>query len=263
MLSSILSHFQIFQDSDEVFYNFIADFSHDYEMFIMKKAILVINLLIILTACLSAQKGKHFTVPAGKKVEDCIPFEERFRFPEFTTGRVFFTQGTSTEAKLNYNFLTREMAYIQNQDTLDISNPSDIKQIIIDGNIFIMNKGYMEVISNTRIPVGIRQYFNMIDERKKDPYGDMAAGAATTSYNSLHTDGAYYKLTQNHDRLFQKVAEYYLATSSSGFVAFTKKKVLQLFPQKKKEIQAYLKSNNVDFDSREDLIRFSEYLSGF
>lgn len=227
----------------------------------MKKVSLVINLLMLLSTCLSAQKGNTFTVLAGKKVEDCIPFEERFRFPEFTAGKVFFTQGTNTDAKLNFNFMTREMAYIQGHDTLAISNPTDIKQIIIDGNIFIMNKGYMEVISNGKIPVGLRQYFNLMDERKKDPYGQIAAGAATTSYSSLHTDGHYYKLMQDHDRLFQKVTEYYLATSSSGFVSFSKKKVILLFPQKKKEIENYLESNKVDFDSRDDLIRFATYLS--
>ncbi len=216
---------------------------------------------MLLSPCLSAQKGKPFTVPAGKKIEDCIPFEERFRFPEFTTGKVFFTQGTNADAKLNFNFLTREMVYIEGQDTLAIANPTDIRQIIIDGNIFIMNKGYMEVISNSKIPVGLRQYFNLMNERKKDPYGEMAAGAATTSYSSLHTDGHYYKLTQDHDRIFQKVTEYFLATSNSGFVPFTKKKVIGLFPQKKKEIEDYLISNKVNFDSREDLIRFAGYLS--
>jgi hypothetical protein len=217
---------------------------------------------MLLSSGLTAQKDIPFMVLAGKKVEDCIPFEKRFRFSEFTTGKVFFTQGTNADAKLNFNFLTREMDYIQGKDTLTISNPTDIKQIIIEGNIFIMNKGYMEVISNSKIPVGIKQYFNLVNERKKDPYGDMAAGAASTSYSSLHTDGHYYKLTQDHDRIFQKVTEYYLATSSSGFVPFSKKKVIQLFPQKKKEIEAYLKSSSVDFDSREDLIRFTEYLSG-
>lgn len=227
----------------------------------MKKTGLIFSLILYLINGLYAQKNETYTVPAGKKVEDCIPFEERFRFPTFIMGKVFFTQGSNTDAKLNFNFLTREMAYIQGNDTLAISNPADIKQIIIDRNIFIMNKGYMEVISNGRIPVGLRQYFNLMDERKNDPYGQMAAGAAATSYGSLHTDGNYYKLTQDHDRLFQKVTEYFLATASSGFVPFTKKKVNGLFPQNKKEIESYLESNKVDFNSREDLIRFAGYLS--
>jgi len=230
-------------------------------VFIMNKSILVFNLLILLSTCLSAQKGKPFTVLAGEKIENCIPFEERFRFAQFRPAKVFFTQGTNTDAKLNFNFLTREMDYIQGKDTLSISNPADIKQIIIDGTIFIMNKGYMEVISNGKIPVGLKQYFNLMDERKKDPYGQTAAGGAISSYSSLHTDGHYYKLTQDHDRLFQKVTEYFLATSSSGFVPFTRKKVMQLFPQNKKTIEDYLKYEKVDFNSKEDLLRFANYLN--
>lgn len=226
----------------------------------MVKLILIFNIILCFFGGLSAQKNETYLVPAGKKVEDCIPFEVRFRFPSFITGKVFFTQGTSTVAKLNFDFLTREMNYIQGKDTLSISNPADIKQIIIDGTVFIMNNGYMELISNGKIPVGVKQYFNLMDERKTDPYGQASAGGAISSYSSLHTDGHYYKLTVAHDRLFRKVSEYFLATSSGGFVPFTKKKVLRIFPNKTKEIENYLESNLVDFESKDDLIKFAEYL---
>ncbi len=36
--------------------------------------------------------------------------------------------------------------------------------------------------------------------------------------------------------------------------------LIQLFPQNEDEIKAYIKSNKVDFDSRDDLLRFADYL---
>jgi hypothetical protein len=95
---------------------------------------------------------------------------------------------------------------------------------------------------------------------KKDSYGTSSSGSATNSYGSLPVDGSFYKLAANEDMVFQKILEYYLTTSSSGFVQFSKKNVIQLFPQKGDAIKAYLKSNKVDFDSRDDLIRLAYYL---
>lgn len=227
----------------------------------MKKNVVLITILVLISASLSAQNGKPFTVVAGSKVEDYIPLEERYCYPEFTAGRVIFKNGTNTEAKLNLNYLVGEMQYLQGKDTLAIANESDILQVVIGGDVFIMNKGCMEVIYNGKVPVALKQYYKQMEVIKKDTYGSAGSNSATDSYNSIQTDGQTYKLILNRDRIFKKIAEYYLTPSSGEVVPFTKKKVFQLFPQKKKAIEAYLKSNKVDFDSREDLIRFAEYLS--
>ncbi len=225
-----------------------------------KAFVFMFSSILFLTNCLSAQKSKPVKVLAGLKVEDCIPFQERYRYPEFTTGTVIFKNGSKIEAKLNYNLMVREMEYLEGKDTLSIANETDIQQIIISDTVFEVNKGYLELIYKGKVTVGMKQYYSLMDVRKKDPYGDIGSGAATDSYSSLHSDGHYYKLTANQDRIFQKVVEYYLATPTSGFVFFNKKKVKKLFPQQKKAIDEYLKSNKVDFDSKKDLLRFAEYL---
>lgn len=227
----------------------------------MKKLVLIIGSILCLGNGLSAQKGKTFIVNSGLKVEDCISIDERFRFPEFTDGKVIFNNGTNSQAKLNYNYLVREMQFLQGKDTLSIANEKEILGIYIAGSIFIFNKGYMELIFDDKVQVGVKQYFNLMDVRKKDPYGDIGSGAATDSYSSLHSSGQYNKLTVKQDRIFQKISEFYLAVSSREFVSFTKKKVMQLFPKNKKDIEDYLQSNKVDFNSRNDLVRFAEYLS--
>jgi len=226
----------------------------------MTKPFVLLSIFMILSSCLSAQKGKLYSVLAGSKVEDCIPFGERYRFPEFTSGKVIFRNGSNTEAKLNYNFLVREMQYMHGKDTLAITNENDILQIIIADHTFVVNKGYIELIYNDKVIVGISQYFNLLDVRKKDSYGVQSSGSSAESKSSFLTSGQSFKLTLDQDRLFQKVSFYYIATSSTDFVLFTKKKVMQLFPQNKKTIESYLKSNKVDFDSRDDLLRLAGYL---
>ena len=226
----------------------------------MRKATSIICYILFLTTCLSAQKKERFTVMAGTKVEDCIPFQQMYRYPEFTEGKVFFKNGAHSGSKLNYNFLLGEMQYIQAKDTLSIANEKDISLVTVAGDTFYFDNGYLELISGGQIKVCLKQFFELIETVKKDSYGSAGSGSATDSYSTLQTPGKNYNLVINHDRIFEKTLKYYMATPTSGFVFFNKKQVMQLFPQKKDAIQNYLKSNKVDFNSRNDLLRFADYL---
>lgn len=226
----------------------------------MKKTVIIICSFLLLTTCLSAQKSEPVTVKAGTRVEDYFPFQERYRYPEFIDGKVFFRNGAYAATKLNYNFLVGEMEYIQLKDTLSLDNAANIMLIAIAKDTFYYDKGYLELICSGRVKVALKQYIKLKEVQKKDSYGSSGSNSATDSYSTMQTAGQTYKLVINQDRVFQKISEFYLATPSSGFVPFTKKKVMQLFPKKKEAIEAYLKSNKVDFDSREELIRFAEYL---
>lgn len=227
----------------------------------MKKLVLVISLILCLISGLSAQKNENITVPAGTKVQDYFSFQEMFRYPEFTDGIVFFKNGATAASKLNYNLLSGEMDYPQLKDTLSIANPTEIKFITIAGDTFYFDKGYLELIYSDKFKVLLKQCYKQLDIVNKDSYGSSGSNSATDSYSTLQTTGQTYKLVLNQDRIFKKVSEYYLLTPTGTFVVFTKKKVMQLFPKKKKAIDEYLKSNKVDFNSREDLIRFAGYLS--
>lgn len=229
----------------------------------MKPLLLVIAAVILLNAGLSAQKNDLVTVKAGSKILDHFPFRERYRYPEFTPGKVYFRNNTYSAFKLNYNLLMAEMEFIQSRDTLAIVNKKDIKYIVIDKDTFYFDKNYLELISHpVPLKVVLNQYIKLKEIVKKDSYGTSSSGSSTQSYGSLPSNGQFYKLAANEDMVFQKIREYYLSTPSSGFVPFKKKNVMQLFPKNEDDIKKYLKSNEIDFDSREDLIKFAAYLQG-
>jgi hypothetical protein len=227
----------------------------------MNKIIVFICSLLILNTSLSAQKYEPVAVRAGTKVIDYFPPGERYRYPEFVSGRVQFKNGIYSETWLNYNFLMGEMEFIKSKDTLTIINKKDIRYVAVAQDTFFYDKGYLELISGGPVRVALKQYIKLKEVLKKDSYGTSSSGSATNSYGSLPVDGSFYKLAANEDMVFQKTLEYYLATSSSGFVQFSKKNVIQLFPQKEDVIKAYLKSNKVNFEKRDDLIRLADYLS--
>ena len=229
----------------------------------MKKTLIIIYFTLLLTPFLSAQKNETITVNAGMRVQDCITNVERYRYPDFTRGNVFYKNGAFSGANLNYNFLNAEMEFLQTRDTLSIANPAEIEFITIANDTFFYDNGYLELIRNGQVKVAVKRYFKMNDVKKKDSYGNSGSLAATTAYSSLHTSGAYYKLMVNRDMVFEKISEYCLAVSNEIFVPFNKKQVMKLYPKKKETIQDYLNSNKIDFHSKDDLLRFADYLSAF
>jgi len=225
------------------------------------KTIVILFCSVLFFNTLSAQKTEFFTVKAGTRVEDCIPFQERYRYPDFLDGKVYFNNGAFSEAKLNYSFLMCEMEYLHSKDTLALTNKSDIRLIVIAKDTFFYDKGYFELIFDGKIKVAQKQGITLKQVLKQDTYGYAGSNAATDSYSSLESDGRTYKLVLNQDRIFKKKSEFYLATSAGGYVHFNKKKVMQLFPNQKGKIDTYLKSNKVDFNSKQDLLWFAEFLN--
>ncbi len=152
------------------------------------------------------------------------------------------------------------MEFIQMYDTLSIVAKKDILFITVAKDTFYYDKAYIELISDGPLRVGLKQYFKLKEVLKKDTYGTSSSGSATTSYGSLPAGGQFYKLMANEDLVFQKIQDYYISSPSNEFVPFRKKNVLNLFPEEKDAIKAYLKSNKIDFNSEDDLLNLADYL---
>ena len=228
----------------------------------MKNTILLICTILTLSVSLSAQKYEPVTVKAGMKVGDCFPFNEKYRYPKFMGGRIQLKSGVSSEKTLNYDFLSGEMVYLNGKDTLAIANTKDVRFINIGADTFYYYKGaYLEQVSGEIPQVVLKQYIMLKETQKKDSYGTSSSGSATTSYGSLPIGGNFHKLVANEDMVFQRTLEYYISDPDGGFDLYNKRNVLHLYPKNEKEIKAFIKSEKINFDKRDDLIKLAGYLS--
>jgi hypothetical protein len=111
------------------------------------------------------------------------------------------------------------------------------------------------------VKVGLKQYIKLIDILKKGAFGTTNRSVAIDSYSSyLQSNSISYNLVPDEDIVLQDTRDYYFTNPCTGFVPFTKKNVIQLFPLKQDEIKAYLKTKKVNFSSREDLLKLADYL---
>jgi hypothetical protein len=228
----------------------------------MKKVFVLVYQILSISISLFSQKYEPVTVRAGMRVVDCFPFNERYQYKEFTAGRIQLNNGIVSNKMLNYDYLNGEMEYIKGKDTLAIANAKDIRLIVVATDTFCYYKGgFLQLITAGAPKVALKQYIKLKEVQKKDSYGTSSAGSATNSYGTLPVAGNFYKLVANEDMVFQRTLEYYISDPEGEFDPYNKKNVLHLYPQHEKAIKDYLKSNKINFDKKDDLLRLSGFLS--
>jgi hypothetical protein len=226
----------------------------------MKRTIFIICLIFFISSCLSAQKSESITVKAGTRIIDYFPIAERYHYPNFTDGKVLLKIGKIIPGKLNYNILSGEMQFIQLADTLSMSNPKDLKSVVIAQDTFYYHNGYMEIIHGGKFKVYLKQSMEIKDIQKEGAFGTINRSAASESNSYMLINGNSVNLIIREDMVLQKTADYFYSTPENEFVRYSKKNIINILPGKEDIIKNYLKTNKIDFESGEDLLRLADFV---
>jgi len=228
----------------------------------MKKTICLICAAIFCFSCLQAQYYKIITVEAGTKVAEKFPVSARYLYPHFIEGQVYMKSGAVSPNKLNYNLLLGEIEFINERDTMVISRKKDVKLITVAQDTFLYRNGYLRLIHSGSVKVCLSDKIKLKDVVKKGAMGTANRTSSVDSYTILPVDYKLYDLVYAEDLEFQRSLGYFILTSSGDLIDFRKKNVLELYPDNETDIQKYLKSNKVNFEKQEDILRFADYLEG-
>ena len=220
--------------------------------------------LILLFCCGTAHaQDSTIIVKAGTSFNESVSITDRYEYPQFVYGKVFFIPGDSSGGRLNYNRLLDQMQFIDLKgDTLNIAYPGTIKFIRISNELFYYDDGYVKLVKdNKTIKLATKQTLRISGKNKIGAYNMASPGSAIDSYSSLTIDHKNYNLTPREDVTLTKKREYYFGDKYNHFVLANKKNLLRLYPKQEKAISAYLKENNVDFNNLEDLEKIFQYLT--
>ena len=229
------------------------------------KPLLLLFLLLMGYADLSAQDSTFVTIKAGNRVNDVLTPAEIYYYPQFTSGKVFFRDGSKAMGKMNYTRLFDQMLFISPKgDTLALADEKNIKFITIDQDTFYFDEGYVRLILNKGdVKLAEKQIWVVADVRKIGTHNKATSTVAITSLDS-YTDRASraksYDLLINEDMLIRKETQYFFGDKYNHFVRSGKKKLLLLFPKEQPGIENYLKENKVDFDKKDDLERIAQFI---
>ena len=231
----------------------------------MKMITLTICIVLIKLAC--AQDSRTIFIAADKTVSEVLTPQKIYHYPQFINGKIFFRNGTTSEASLNYNYLNGEIEFItQEKDTLAIAKEQmlNIKRVVIDTNSFLYNHGYLELVMEN--PAGKllkREMFDVVKREKIGAYNQPTSTSAIESYGSFTDNYGVFspKLKIKENITLVLKTDYFFSDQYNLLLPANKKNVYKAYRSKKDQIDKYLEENSVDFKNPDDLKKLLTYLA--
>ena len=226
----------------------------------MKKTTILFFALLICIVSIAQKNVERITV---KSLELMSFYDSTdYKYPAFTRGSVYFSNGDSSRARLNFNYYDQSMRYINEKgDTVSIAN-DDVSLIAFGVDSFFYDNGFYEwVATSAKVRLGEKRIYKLL-ERKP-------IGAFSTSSPAKHIESVEwilgvtkYDLNPNEELVFSRETTYYISPIKelkNNFVAANKKNLNSLFP--KKNLDDYMKKNRTNLNKEEDLIDVFIYVS--
>lgn len=223
----------------------------------MRLATFVLAILILHSANAFGQVQNGFPVKAGEIPDEVIPFHVRYTFPEFTEGSATLRSGTTSRQKFNYNCLLDEMQFIADSgDTLAIAAPAELRYVQIDSSVFYYYRGYLtQVKKQGKYILAVKKSIVQLSDKKGAGYGTYSGTSSITTYSSIISGSKEYKLRVNNEVIFIPMEYYFLGDEFGHFSRADRKAFLNVFTEKRKGVQEYIKENNTNFNKPEDVMR--------
>jgi hypothetical protein len=196
-----------------------------------------------------------------------LPYKEKYRYPEFKEGRVYYSRKESNPLKLNYNLLFRQVIMIaESGDTIFVANLEIIKYILIDKDLYYhdFKKGYFEIISNPDDSIRLTAQRKLkilkreVLEDTEKPQLTSASKIFSSLYVPLNPTFKREKVTLSRETTF------FLLDKNDESHIVTKAAFFKLFPTHKKEIKKYLSQmarqrTPIKFYREEDLKKLIQF----
>jgi len=224
------------------------------------KNLLVLIIFLILNHNLLAQKKTVVIVKAGTKITDYFSAPERYLYPEFTEGTCSLTNGQIIPGLFNYNLLSGEMDFVKAKDTLAISNKAQVKYITVAKDTFYYADLCMQLIKGNGLKVFYTQKIEFVDRQKNGALGSSGRSFTIDSYDYMQIGKYSYNFKTDVDVIFRKKKEFFYF-AGNGYVLLNKKNAEKILPEKQDLVKKYLKTNRIDFELKNDVLKFADFIS--
>lgn len=204
-----------------------------------------------------AQKEGEVVVASGGDPTTKVVDSLQFILKNYSTGTVFFYNGDRNSALLNIGTLDQRVRFInESGDTLVVINEKNISAVIVSNRLFKKtNTGmYVEILDiNKEVSLGIGRRLIFDQPKKIGAFGTASETSSVSTYSSIQDGiGNTYKLNQYINVPYRFYVYPYLYKDEKVYTP-SKKTFIKLFPDKKREIEEYLKANKVNFEKMSDI----------
>ncbi|QRR00507.1 hypothetical protein [Dyadobacter sandarakinus] len=209
---------------------------------------------------------KTYRIKNGTKASEVIPYDDRFQYQEFTDGQVFFRNGRTGRAKLNYSLLHGEVMFIGPvNDTLLLTNNDFIHKIEIGSQAYYFNKGrgHIELIGDYgNVSLGKKLLLVRAGNEKLAAYNQYTETSSIDTFSSFINHNGDFQFLQGSDKLILHKRElFFLMDRNAQFHFVNRASIGRLYPGHKREIESFIKINGYDLEREKDLRQVLDFCS--
>jgi len=222
-------------------------------------------IFLLITSTSFAQNTRDiYRIKEGTDIAKSFPYSDKFQFEEFRDGMVYFRNGRTSKAKLNYSMVHGEVLFISAQkDTLLLTENDFIERIQMGPEVFyyMKNHGHLrQKAAFDKVALVEKLFLAVKGNEKYAAYDQYSESSAISSYSSYtNANGVKQTLEGSGKVLLKKQSMYFLMDRNKRFSPANKASLLRIFPSHKKNIMAYVKDQSIDFDSEADLVKVLAY----
>ena len=217
----------------------------------MKIYITFAALFFLGQASVLAQSVETIRVKGNKALE--FFDKNQYKFPGFSKGKVYLKDGEVASARLNFDYFSIAVKYIDEKgDSVLIGNADDVNFISTSLDTFFYDAQYYEwVATSARARLAVRRTLKLVQTEKVGAYG-ISSPTQNIVTQGLLLGATNYQLDANEEYVFSKETTYYISGMKGRFVEANKKNISKMFP--KKDIEQYIKDNGLNLNKEKDLM---------
>jgi hypothetical protein len=211
--------------------------------------------LFILTTLITGQD----TIRAQITVSDNIP---QYLFNRFADGLIVKKSGENVLATLNYNIVTEEMIFIENDRFLALGNLQSIDTVYLNNMIFLpAPEAFYELAVTGKVKLLVQFSGTVQVEGEDVGYGVTSKTSRVTSLSALTNSGALYNMDLPENLKVSRKITYHVEFDGVRERFINKRAFLRIFKDKKKELERFIKDEDIDFANYSDVVSLIQYLN--
>lgn len=183
----------------------------------------------------------------------------------FVMGKVFFKNGNSSRAYLNYNLITNGITFLDEKNTaMTLMGLSEISLISYGSRAFVSfgNDQVAEIIES--FPNGVSLLLNRKSEVKKSfdqrgPYGTSLELASTDRLTTVFSEAITTRIDQRVDVEISMKSNYILLKDGKTFPVNRLKDLRKIYPEKWDELREFVKENNMNPNNKDNVLAIIKF----
>lgn len=184
----------------------------------------------------------------------------QYLFPEFSTCTIRSTSGTVSTENGNYNTITGKMAFMKGTTIYGLAVTRQADTITFGNRHFVpFGEVFHEVVVNAPITLFIQHENRLIPPGQPVGYGGTSKVSNVDTYSHISTQSGIYSLDIPPDFEVKYMPVYRIRRDGTMHSFLGRKQFIKIFPEHKKEIGNYIKSQSIKMEDRDDLIKLVKY----